>query len=133
MTSGRAELLSIVIPVYKNEENLPRLLRELELLTARSPTPIEVVFVVDGSPDRSLEILRSRLPSTCLQAQLISLSRNFGSFSAVRAGLQLGRGGYFAVLTADLEYGLIALFWKLHQHFIIRINDSRKRLQKIRR
>ena len=55
-------MLSLVIPVYKNEDNLPRLLRELEGLAARVPEPFEVVFVVDGSPDRSAVILREALP-----------------------------------------------------------------------
>jgi glycosyltransferase involved in cell wall biosynthesis len=49
-------MLSLVIPVYKNEANLPRLFSELEALAARVPDPVEVVFVVDGSPDASLQI-----------------------------------------------------------------------------
>mgnify|MGYP001421919939 CR=1 FL=1 len=43
-------MLSLVIPVYRNEESLPRLFRELETLAARLPDLLEVVFVVDGSP-----------------------------------------------------------------------------------
>jgi len=96
-------MLSLVIPVYKNEENLPRLFRELEALTERFPDALEVVFVVDGSPDASLQILREHLPSWRVQTQLIELSRNFGSFSAVAAGLRYGRGEYFAMIAADLQ------------------------------
>lgn len=96
-------MLSLVIPVYKNEESIERLLTELALLADRLPEPLEVVFVVDGSPDRSAEMLRTRLPSSGLRAQLIVLSRNFGSFSAIRAGLERGEGDYFAVLAADLQ------------------------------
>ena len=61
-------MLSLVIPVYKNEENLPRLFRELEALTECFPDALEVVFVVDGSPDASLRILRDRLPSWPVRA-----------------------------------------------------------------
>jgi glycosyltransferase involved in cell wall biosynthesis len=96
-------MLSIVIPVYKNEENLDRLLQELARVTAACPDPVEVVFVVDGSPDRCLEILRQRLPRAPFASRLVALSRNFGSFNAIRAGLEVGKGGTFAVLAADLQ------------------------------
>jgi glycosyltransferase involved in cell wall biosynthesis len=96
-------MLSLVIPVYKNEENLPRLLRELEGFAADFSDSLEVVFVVDGSPDGSLRVLQDRLPQWPLRSQLVELSRNFGSFSAVAAGLQHGRGEYFAVIAADLQ------------------------------
>ena len=61
------------------------------------------MFVVDGSPDRSLQILRERLAAWPHRAQLIELSRNFGSFAAIAAGLRHGTGDYFAVLAADLQ------------------------------
>ena len=96
-------MLSLVIPVYKNEENLPRLFRELEVLAGQLPDELEVVFVVDGSPDASLRLLGGRLPSWPLRTQLLELSRNFGSFSAIAAGLRRGQGDYFAVLAADLQ------------------------------
>jgi len=96
-------MLSLVIPVYKNEENLPRLFRELEALAERFPDALEVVFVVDGSPDASLQILRAHLPTWPVRTQLVELSRNFGSFSAVAAGLRYGRGEYFAMIAADLQ------------------------------
>ena len=64
---------------------------------------MEVVFVIDGSPDRCLDILRRRLPSASFPSQLIRLSRNFGSFPAIAAGLEAGSGEYFAVLAADLQ------------------------------
>jgi glycosyltransferase involved in cell wall biosynthesis len=96
-------MLSLVIPVYKNEENLPRLFRELEGLAGRLRGTLEIVFVVDGSPDSSLNILQSHLSAWPIQTQLVELSRNFGSFSAIAAGLRYGRGEYFAVLAADLQ------------------------------
>jgi len=96
-------MLSLVIPVYKNEANLVRLFSELEALAARLPGPLEVVFVVDGSPDASLQILRDRLPSWPVRSQLVALSRNFGSFPAIAAGLHYGRGQYFAAIAADLQ------------------------------
>jgi glycosyltransferase involved in cell wall biosynthesis len=96
-------VLSLIIPVYKNEANLERLLRELVRLDERLGNDLEVVFVVDGSPDDSLRILQERVPGLLRQTQIAALSRNFGSFNAIKAGLELGRGEFFAVLAADLQ------------------------------
>src|SRR5690242_18237583 len=102
-TGGKVEMFSLIIPIYRNEENLPRLLPALVELNQRLANHLEVVFVVDGSPDRCMEILSQQLPSAPLRSRLVLLSRNFGSFCAVTAGLQMGTGQYFAVLAADLQ------------------------------
>ncbi len=96
-------MLSLIIPVYKNEANLDRLLGELASLDQRLEKELEVIFVVDGSPDGSFRILEERLPRMLRCSQLAALSRNFGSFNAITAGMELGRGEYFAVLAADLQ------------------------------
>jgi len=96
-------MLSLVIPIYQNEASLPRLLREVGAVASDIPGGLEVVFVVDGSPDGSMTFLREQLPSWGVPAQLIELSRNFGSFAAIAAGLRQGRGEYFAVISADLQ------------------------------
>jgi glycosyltransferase involved in cell wall biosynthesis len=94
---------SIIIPVYRNEESLESLLESLDGLVESTDGALEVVFVVDGSPDNSFEILRSRLPKARFHSQLLLLSRNFGSFSAIAAGLEAARGDLFAVIAADLQ------------------------------
>ncbi len=96
-------MLSLVIPVYKNEANLPDLLAAIEGLNQSVGTAFEAVFVIDGSPDRCYEILRERLPQCGFASQLVLLSRNFGSFAAVRAGLHAAQGQHFAVMAADLQ------------------------------
>ena len=58
----------------------------------------EAVFVVDGSPDNSFLVLRDALPEAGFNAQLISLSRNFGAFAAIRAGMEKARGARMAVM-----------------------------------
>lgn len=100
---GRLEMYSLVIPVYRNEANLDRLLQAMEELSHSLSGELEIVFVVDGSPDRSLEILQERLPKMPVRTQLISLSRNFGSFSAIAAGLERAEGDCLAVMAADLQ------------------------------
>jgi len=79
------------------------LLAALKSLQLELPTPLEVVFVVDGSPDDSYLQLANALPSVGFRSQLALLSRNFGAFAAIRAGLQLGEGEMFAVMAADLQ------------------------------
>jgi glycosyltransferase involved in cell wall biosynthesis len=96
-------MLSLIVPVYRNERSLPALLEEIERVAAGLSNALEVVFVVDGSPDHSLDVLRARLPTWSLPSRLVELSRNFGSFSAIAAGLEAGSGDYFAVLAADLQ------------------------------
>nr|WP_241198483.1 glycosyltransferase family 2 protein [Pseudomonas granadensis] len=95
--------MSLVIPVYRNEESLPSLLKAVDNLNVELHGALEVVFVVDGSPDRSYEILRDSLPLQNFASQLILLSKNFGSFMAIRTGLQHGKGSTFAVMAADLQ------------------------------
>jgi dolichol-phosphate mannosyltransferase len=92
--------LSIVVPVYHNEENLPDLIPALERATAG--LDVEFVFVDDGSGDGSwawLEQWVAREP----RATAIKLSRNFGSFTACTAGLAHARGRAAVVISADLQ------------------------------
>lgn len=94
---------SLIIPVYLNEGSIPELLDALERLSARVADGLEVVFVVDGSPDASYRLLRERLPANKFRSQLILLSRNFGSFAAIREGMRVAQGPLFAVMAADLQ------------------------------
>ena len=96
-----ANLLSLIVPIYRNEQNIPQLLEAVKDLGSK--TPIEAVFVVDGSPDASAEVLARELKTFPVRAMLILLSRNFGAFAAIAAGLAHGDGNYFAMLAADLQ------------------------------
>ena len=94
---------SIIIPVYKNEGSISSLIQELTLIQKKLASELEIVFVVDGSPDKSYELLNALIPSSGLTAQLIALSRNFGSFAAIKKGLEVAKGDYFGVMAADLQ------------------------------
>ncbi len=94
---------TLIIPVYRNEEFLPEVLQAVQEIAAQVAGTLEVVFVVDGSPDRSEDWLLQHLPAFTVPSQLIALSRNFGSFTAVRTGLTAARGSYIAVMAADLQ------------------------------
>lgn len=93
---------SLVIPVFRNEENIYDLLNELNRLHHRL-RELEVVFVVDGSPDQSGDILLDNKNIMNFSAQIVFHSRNFGSFIAIRTGLEFSRGDFIAVMAADLQ------------------------------
>lgn len=96
-------MLSLIIPIFKNEKNIPALLDAVRYIKSSSKLPFEIVYVVDGSPDLSYKLLQEEIKSLDYPAQLLAHSRNFGSFAAIRAGLKYARGSYFAVMAADLQ------------------------------
>ena len=96
-------MISVVIPVYRNADTISDLVEELARLQSRLSEPLEAVFVVDGSPDQSFALLREGLRRAGLRSELVLLSRNFGAFAAIRMGLALASGRYFAVMSADLQ------------------------------
>lgn len=95
--------LSLVVPVYGNEQSIDALVDAIAVLHAGVEDGFEAIFVVDGSPDRSYARLRERLPTAGFASRLVSLSRNFGAFAAIRVGLQAARGAHIAVMAADLQ------------------------------
>ncbi len=94
---------SLIIPVYKNEPNIADLIATVQKMYSQLSNDLEVIFVVDGSPDNSYELLRKLLPLEAFSSKLVLLSRNFGSFAAIRAGLEAATGKYYAVMAADLQ------------------------------
>lgn len=96
-------MFSLIVPVYNNEANIPSLIEAVDHIAAQIDEQFEVVFVVDGSPDNSYLVLRDVLPNASFKSQLICLSRNFGAFAAIRAGLSKARGERMAVMAADLQ------------------------------
>lgn len=96
-------MYSLIVPVYKNEGSLTELIKVLEGMNAELNHELEVVFVVDGSPDNSFGLLKDALGGADFESTLLGLSRNFGSFSAIRAGLAEANGQYFGNMAADLQ------------------------------
>jgi len=96
-------MFSVVVPVYRNEKMLPAVVERLKDMNKLLGGEVEAVFVVDGSPDNSYNVLRQILPASGLTSELVCLSRNFGSFAAIRQGLAVAQGPFFAVMAADLQ------------------------------
>jgi polyisoprenyl-phosphate glycosyltransferase len=95
--------LSVVVPVYGNAGSIAQLVEALSWIAERHTGAFEAVLVVDGSPDASQALLLEQLPRAPFRSQLISLTRNFGAFPAIRVGLEKARGDVIAVMAADLQ------------------------------
>ena len=93
--------VSVVVPVYNEEANLPLLMERLEKALSSMGRPYEVVFVDDGSRDRSLEILLSFVGREGVR--VVELTRNYGQHSAVFSGFSVVTGDLVVTLDADLQ------------------------------
>ncbi|WCF07866.1 glycosyltransferase family 2 protein [Paenibacillus thiaminolyticus] len=97
------QLFSIVVPIYYNELNIPHTIPRLQnLQSVLYDYELEFIFVDDGSKDRSLELLLSEQKKDH-RIKVIKLSRNFGSMSAIQAGLQHSKGDCVGIISADLQ------------------------------
>lgn len=100
--SNSAPIISVVIPVYNEEKVLPELCRQLYSTMSALGEPWEVIFVNDGSQDRSSEILRA-IPPGDGQVKIVEFSRNFGHQAAITAGIDHARGDAVIVMDSDLQ------------------------------
>ncbi len=96
-------MYSLIIPVYKNSKFIPELLEVINTLNNNLSNKLETIFVVDSNPENEFEILNEELENYKFKSQLILHSRNFGSFAAIKTGLENSTGQYFAVMAADLQ------------------------------
>lgn len=94
--------ISVVIPVYNEEESLPYLFGELYPVMSGLGRSFEIIFVNDGSRDRSLELLKDFCASH-KEAAVIDLGANFGQHMAIMAGFDYAHGGKIITLDADLQ------------------------------
>lgn len=98
--------LSIVIPVYNGASSIPILVQKLSELTLGDHTcanGMEIVLVVDGSPDNSLAICRDLCDGIPTPITVVNLSRNFGEHNAVMAGFAAAQGEYIINMDDDLQ------------------------------
>ena len=102
MTDQPTPDLSVVFPVYNEEENVPILLDEIARALDGKGWTYEMVAVDDGSSDRSLEVLRS-LKSKYPTLRVITFVKNSGQTAALDAGWRAARGRFVVSLDADLQ------------------------------
>src|SRR5271170_7983432 len=94
--------LSLVLPVYNEEEVLPILHGRLQEFLGKVGVDAEVIFVNDGSTDRSMTLLRE-LVAKDARYKVVSFSRNFGHGNAITAGVDYARGHAVVIMDADLQ------------------------------
>lgn len=95
-------LISIVVPVYKEEKNVPEFLRRVQAILAPITADYEIIFALDPSPDRTEEVIlaeRGRDP----RVKLLAFSRRFGQPMATLGGLTYSRGDAVIVMDVDLQ------------------------------
>jgi undecaprenyl-phosphate 4-deoxy-4-formamido-L-arabinose transferase len=95
--------VSVVLPVFNEEGNLPELLRRLFAVMDAGGRPYEVVFVDDGSRDRSLALLEAATRERPEHVRVLELSRNFGQHQAILAAFEYVTGDVVVTLDADLQ------------------------------
>ena len=111
--------LSIIIPIYNEQENIPVLYDRLKKVAVRMGVNYELLFVNDGSADASLGMLIA-LANTDSNVHYINLSRNFGHQIAVTAGIDHCKGDAVVIIDADLQDPpelIIELYAKMKEGF----------------
>ena len=96
------EKISLLIPCYNEQEALPYFYREATAVLERMQYDYEMIFIDDGSGDRTLSVLKE-LAGIDPHVRYLSFSRNFGKEAAMYAGFCHARGDYTAVMDADMQ------------------------------
>jgi len=123
--------LSIVVPVYYNELNIPHTIPRLQNLHNILPNcELEFIFVDDGSKDNSLRLLLEAREKDS-RIKVVKLSRNFGSMAAIQAGLRYVTGDCVGIISADLQdppelYEDMIKEWKSGKKVILATRSDRE-------
>lgn len=126
-------IVSVVVPVYFNEQSLPGLfdaLLEVEEGLRERDLGLELIFVDDGSRDGSLAVLRgfkARRPAT----KVVKLTRNFGAVHASKTGFRFVTGDCFMILAADLQDPPQLILemadrWRQGAKFVVCVREDRE-------
>ena len=95
--------ISVVIPVYNEEPNLPLLFSRLNPVLDGLGRPFEVIYTNDGSADRSLELLKAQFAARPGVTRVIDFNANYGQHMAIMAAFERVRGQVIVTLDADLQ------------------------------
>ncbi len=100
--AGDAPAISVFLPVYNEEPNLPPLHAKLDEALSKLGRSAEIVFVDDGSTDDSLKVLRE-IAAKDERVRVVALKRNYGQTAAMAAGIDAARGQVLIPMDADLQ------------------------------
>ncbi|RTZ93315.1 MAG: glycosyltransferase [Deltaproteobacteria bacterium] len=96
--------ISVVLPVYNEEDNIEPLTEQIVRALSPFDNPVEIVFIDDGSTDRSverMEAMRERFGE--IEIRIVQLDRNYGLSTAMTAGFEAAKGEVIVTLDADLQ------------------------------
>jgi glycosyltransferase involved in cell wall biosynthesis len=127
--SERRQFISIVVPCYNEEAVIRQTHARLVGVLEKAGLPFEIIFVNDGSRDRTLAILRDLVESD-LRVRVISFSRNFGHQLAVTAGIDCADGDAVVLIDADLQdppelIPKMVQLWQEGNHVVYGVRESR--------
>ena len=111
--------LSIVIPIYNEEENIPLLYGEIKEALSHIDRQYEIIFVDDGSKDRSVELLEG-LQEQDEQVVVVAFRKNFGQTAAMSAGFDYAQGDICVTMDGDLQndpHDIPALIQKMEEGY----------------
>lgn len=95
--------LSIVVPCYNEEENVFLFYEEVKKIFKKENFEYEVIFVNDGSKDKTYQNLKKIAKESRMNIKVINFSRNFGKEAGIYAGLQEAKGEYISLIDADMQ------------------------------
>ncbi len=101
---GRTDLLSVIVPCFNEEKMIETTIRVLTEVLSKNGMPYELIFVNDGSKDRTFSIVEEAAKADPGHIKGLSFSRNFGKEAAILAGLKAAAGDCAVVIDSDLQH-----------------------------
>lgn len=121
--------ISVVVPVYGSDEVLRELHRRTVATLEKSTSAFELIFVNDASPDRAWEVIQ-KIATEDKRVRGLNLSRNFGQYPAITAGLKASQGEWVVVMDCDLQdqpEEIEHMYTKAQEGFFVVVGSRQKR------
>lgn len=121
--------ISVVVPVYGSDEVLRELHRRTVAVLEKITPAFEIIFVNDASPDAAWDVIKG-LTAEDTRVRGLNLSRNFGQYPAITAGLQASRGEWVVVMDCDLQdqpEEILHMYKKAQEGFFVVVGSRQKR------
>lgn len=125
------KLFSIILPIYKNEENLPitipYIMEKKELF---ADYDVELILVCDGSPDNSYKVMQEYQKKYPETIRIASFTKNCGQRAAVNCGMAMAKGDVIGVISADLQdpfelFADMLKYWESGEKFVLAYREER--------